>query len=253
LTDISQSFICDHFQIAEHLIHQWKQLESNPFTKILFKESGFIPIDMAANKPGETNEYDKKSFKSFLKESKQAFADGFDIGILPEGQLNPTPEKGLLPLFSGAYTLARMSRRPIQMMALHGINQLWHPNDGFEVGDMNVIGRDVKIRVYPGARKYESNEEFVATFTAVAGHFGKYGFDDDDMAEWLDGSKWYKMQQEQKRQLKKEEDAKLMKEVQTQREHELEQEQMDVEKQMEITKANAGLEEKTQETENAKS
>lgn len=160
---------------------------------------------MAANNPGETNEYDKKSFKAFLKESKQAFEDGFDIGVLPEGQLNPAPENGLMPLFSGAYTLARMSRRPIQMLALHGVNQLWHPNDGFEVGDMNVTGRQVKIRVYPShGRRYESNEEFAETFTAVVGHFGKYGIDRPDVYEWLDGRKWKEIEQKRRQAEEKE-------------------------------------------------
>jgi len=153
---------------------------------------------MKPNKPGEPNEYDKNSFKSFLKESKQAFVDGFDIGVLPEGQLNPTPEKGLMPLFSGAFALARMSRRPIQMIALHGVNKLWHPNDGMEVGDMNVTGRHVKIRVYPGARKYESDEDFKETFSAVAGHFGKYGTDVEDLEQWLDGTKWTEIDQQRK-------------------------------------------------------
>ena len=153
---------------------------------------------MAANKPGEANQYDPSSFKAFLKEAKKAFADGFDIGILPEGQLNPTPEKGLLPIFSGAYTLARMSRRPIQMMALHGVNQLWHPNDGFEVGDMNVTGRNVRLRVYPGARKYESEEDFRDTFTTVVGHFGTYGTDVEDATKWLDGTKWAEKEEKRK-------------------------------------------------------
>jgi len=145
---------------------------------------------MTANKPGEDNEYNPASFKAFLKSCKQAFADGFDVGILPEGQLNPSPEKGLAPIFNGAYTLARMSRRPIQMIAMHGANQLWHPNDGMEVGDMNVTGRHVKIRVYPNPRKYESDGDFKETFTNVVGHFGKYGTDNEEYNEWLDGSKW---------------------------------------------------------------
>ena len=79
---------------------------------------------MSANKAGEANDYDLKSFKLLLKQAKQAFEDGFDIGILPEGQLNPSPEKGLLPCFSGAFTLAKMSKRPIQMMALDGTHRL---------------------------------------------------------------------------------------------------------------------------------
>lgn len=177
---------------------QWKDLEDNPFCRILFRQSGFIPIEMTANEPGEANQYNPSSFKKFLKESKKAFADGFDIGILPEGQLNPNPEKGLLPIFSGAYTLARMSRRPIQMMALHGVNQLWHPKDGFEVGDMNVTGRNVRLRVYPGARKYESEEDFKDAFTNVVGHFGKYGTDAKDAKEWLDGTKWTEKEEKRK-------------------------------------------------------
>lgn len=188
---------------------KWKQLEDNPFTKILFQQSGFIPIDMVPNKPGEANQYDPKSMKSFLKSSKQAFVDGFDIGILPEGQLNPTPEKGLMPLFSGAYALARMSKRPIQMMALHGVNQLWHPNDGMDVGDMNVTGRNVKIRVYPNPRKYASDEDFKETFSAVVGHFGKTGEDVEQLDEWLSGSKWAEIDEARKRKAIEEEEARL--------------------------------------------
>lgn len=186
-------------------------MEDNPFTKILFRQSGFIPIDMAPNKPGEANQYDKSSMKSFIKNSKKAFTDGFDIGILPEGQLNPAPEKGLLPLFSGAYVLARMSKRPIQMMALHGVNQLWHPNDGMEVGDMNVTGRHVKVRVYPTARKYDSDEEFKQTFSAVVGHFGKTGGDVADVDDWLSGKKWEEMELQRKQ--KEEEEARLKAEL----------------------------------------
>ena len=48
---------------------------------------------MTANKAGEPNDYDVSTFKNLLKQAKQAFADGFDIGILPEGQLNPHPGK----------------------------------------------------------------------------------------------------------------------------------------------------------------
>lgn len=79
----------------------WKQLEDNPVTALMFKQAGFIPVQMAANKAGENNDYDKSSFRKLLKDSKQAFAEGFDIGVLPEGQLNPNPEGGLLPIFSG--------------------------------------------------------------------------------------------------------------------------------------------------------
>ena len=131
-------------------------MEDNPITRLLFQQCGFIPVQMAANKAGEANDYDMKSFKLLLKEAKQAFDDGFDIGLLPEGQLNPNPEDGLLPCFSGAYTLARMSKRPIQMLALHGTHTLWHAND--DIG-MTVTGRNIKVRCYPGGRKYKSSEE----------------------------------------------------------------------------------------------
>lgn len=144
---------------------------------------------MTANKAGEANDYDLKSFKLLLKQAKQAFEDGFDIGILPEGQLNPSPEKGLLPCFSGAFTLAKMSKRPIQMMALHGTHRLWHARE--DIG-MTVTGRDVKVRCYPGGRKYKSGDEFLATFNAIVGEFGTEGKDleEDELKQWLDGSKW---------------------------------------------------------------
>ena len=167
---------------------------------------------MSANKAGEDNEYDVKSFKNMIKLAKKAFEEGFDVGILPEGQLNPTPEKGLLPVFPGAYTLAKMSRRPIQMMALHGVHQLWHPDE--EIG-MTVTGRTVKAHVYPHRdERYSSPEEFVQTFTKVVGEFGTYGrnLPDDELNAWLDGSHWKAMQQrkaeEEARKRAEEEEAR---------------------------------------------
>lgn len=150
----------------------WKQLEDNPITRLLFRSSGFIPVQMADNGHGIDNEYDMSSFKQLLKDSKQAIAEGFDIGILPEGQLNPTPEKGLLPIYTGAYTLARLSKRPVRMMAMHGAHQLWHPLQG-----MKAAARQVKIRCYPQERYYQSADDFAKVFNSVVGHFGQYGED----------------------------------------------------------------------------
>jgi 1-acyl-sn-glycerol-3-phosphate acyltransferase len=166
-------------------------LEDNPVTKLLFQQCGFIPVQMSANKAGEDNDYDLNSFKALLKSSKKAFEEGFDIGLLPEGQLNPEPEKGLLPCFSGAFTLARMSRRPIHMIALHGSHRLWHANE--EIG-MTVTGRDVSLRVYPGGRKFATSEEFLETFNAVVGEFATKGRDleEAELQAWLDGSEWEK-------------------------------------------------------------
>jgi len=168
----------------------WKGLEDNPITKLLFTQCGFIPVQMAANAAGESNNYDMKSFKKLLKMSKQAFEEGFDIGILPEGQLNPHPEDKLLPCFPGAYTLAKMSRRPIRFFSLHGTHRLWHARE--DIG-MTVTGRDISIRVYPDeGRKFGSAEEFLATFEAVVGKFATTGkdLDDDELNAWLDGSTW---------------------------------------------------------------
>jgi len=162
----------------------WKQLEDNPVTKLMFRQSGFISVDMAPNAAGEKNEYDRSTFRKLLKDTKQAFKEGFDIGILPEGQLNPTPEKGLLEAFPGAYTLAKLAKRPIYMMALYGTHHLW------AVGErgMEPIGRNVGVRVYPKGRVYKSAQDFVKTFTHVVGQFGKTGTDVPDLDDWLDGT-----------------------------------------------------------------
>jgi 1-acyl-sn-glycerol-3-phosphate acyltransferase len=167
----------------------WKDLESNPITSLLFRQAGFFSVAMTANKPGEDNEYDKGSFKLLLKDIKRAFDEDFDVALLPEGQLNPTPELGLQPVFGGAYTLAKMSRRPIHMMALHGIHKLWHPNP--EIG-MTVTDRRVKVRVYPYGRTYDSADEFKATFETVVGQFGATGIDlpENDLELWLTGEAW---------------------------------------------------------------
>lgn len=166
----------------------WDQLEANPISKLLFRQSGFISVKMAANKAGEDNSYDRASFKKLLKDSKEAFADGFDLGIMPEGQLNPSPEKGLLPVFSGAYTLAKIAKRPIYMMALSGAHQLWHPNE--EIG-MKPTGRQIKVRCYGQGRQYNSPEDFLQTFENVVGTFGLTGEDlpEDELESWMDGTK----------------------------------------------------------------
>ncbi|KAL3904234.1 MAG: hypothetical protein SGILL_010147 [Bacillariaceae sp.] len=188
----------------------WQGLEDNPITKLLFRQCGFIPVQMAANAAGEANDYDMKSFRNLLKMTKQAFQEGFDIGILPEGQLNPHPEEGLLPAFSGAYTLAKMSKRPIQMMALHGTHKLWHARE--DIG-MTVTGREIGLQWYKhpvdgavdnnnvgGGRKYTSPDEFVASFNAVVGAYATTGEDlpDDELEAVLDGSRWVAMQQKEK-------------------------------------------------------
>jgi 1-acyl-sn-glycerol-3-phosphate acyltransferase len=167
----------------------WKGLEANPICNILFKMCGFIPVDMSDNGNGNANEYDPKSFKQMLKSTKNAIKDGFDIAILPEGQPNPTPENGLQPVFSGAYTLAKMSRRPIQMIALHGLHKMWHPDDSI---GMACTARDMVVRVYPGGRLYNDAEDFTNTFSAVVGHFGANGEDlnADELKLWLDGTIW---------------------------------------------------------------
>jgi len=169
----------------------WKDLEKNLVTKILFTMSGFISIEMEDNGNGNANVYKKSSFKTLLKEMKQAFNDGFDIGILPEGQLNPSPEDGLQPVFPGAYTLAKLSRRPIRMMGLHGLNRLWH---GDESIGMTVTGRDVSVRAYPTARNFQSADEFVAAFRNIVGHFGAKGKDLPNWEKWLDGTEWSRVQ-----------------------------------------------------------
>ena len=152
----------------------WKDLEKNPVTKLLFTMSGFIPVEMEDNGNGNVNEYKKSTFKTLLKNIKQAFEDGFDIGILPEGQLNPTPEKGLQPVFGGAFTLAKMSKRPIKMMAIHGLHNLWH---GDEKIGMTVTGRRVTMRNYNFGGKFANNDEFVNAFKNIVGHFGATGKD----------------------------------------------------------------------------
>eukprot|EP00546_Thalassionema_frauenfeldii_P018808 CAMPEP_0178899326 /NCGR_PEP_ID=MMETSP0786-20121207/2832_1 /TAXON_ID=186022 /ORGANISM="Thalassionema frauenfeldii, Strain CCMP 1798" /LENGTH=383 /DNA_ID=CAMNT_0020570159 /DNA_START=67 /DNA_END=1215 /DNA_ORIENTATION=+ len=184
----------------------WKQLEDNPVTKLLFTQCGFIPVEMTANAAGESNDYDMKSFKLLLKEAKKAFTEGFDVGILPEGQLNPTPEQGLLPCFSGAFTLAKMSKRPIRFMALQGTHRLWHATQG-----MNCTGRNMQVRVYDEGRKYKTADEFLATFEAVVGEFGTHGQEVKNLSAWLDGSHWKQLQQqktEEERAVKQKEEIK---------------------------------------------
>jgi Acyltransferase len=50
----------------------WKGLEANPVTRLLFRQAGFIPVQMADNGNGNDNEYDVTSFKKLLKDAKGA-------------------------------------------------------------------------------------------------------------------------------------------------------------------------------------
>lgn len=152
----------------------WKGLDDNPVTHMFFHMAGFIAVDMEANGSGNPNEYDPKSFKCMLKQTKKAFEDGFDLLIMPEGQLNPSPEKGLLPVYSGAYGLARLSRRPIRFVGIHGTHKLWHADES--VG-MRVEGRTVKMKAYPPLRQFDSADDFVETFRTVLGQYGATGND----------------------------------------------------------------------------
>eukprot|EP01083_Nonionella_stella_P086768 241228_1 len=137
--------------------------------------AGFISVDMADNGNGNPNEYNRSSFKCMLKDTQKAIEEGFDILIMPEGQLNPAPEKGLQPILPGAYALARLSKRPIQMIGLHGCHNLWHADESI---GMTPVGKDVKIKAFPPAeREFRSAEEFMEAFTAVVGTFGSTGQD----------------------------------------------------------------------------
>jgi len=170
----------------------WRGLESNPITKWIFQMSGFIPVDMADNGNGVPNDYDKKSLKTLLKNIKQAFDDGFDVGILPEGQLNPTPEKGLQPVFTGAYTISKICKNSIRFLSLKGLHQLWHPNESI---GMTVTGRRVKVAAYPiplNVKMLRYPQDFVEIFEQVVGHFAKFGKDLPNWEDFLEGNVFQK-------------------------------------------------------------
>jgi hypothetical protein len=145
---------------------------------------------MEANGAGVPNLYDKKSFVAMLRQAKKAFNEGFDILVLPEGQLNPWPESGLLEVFPGAHKLSLMSQRPIRMVALHGLHTLWHADES--ILETNITLKDVNVRGYDysNGRMFETGEEFVETFRTVVGHFGAHGVDVPELDEWLDGTAW---------------------------------------------------------------
>jgi hypothetical protein len=166
-------------------------LEKNPVTNVMFKLCGFIPVQMEANRAGIPNEYDKRSFITLIRNTKKAFAEGFDILVLPEGQLNPWPESGLMEVFPGAHKLSLMSKRPIRMVAMHGLHKFWHADESI---GMRVTGKDVNVRAYSWGRIFESGDEFVETFRTVVGHFGTHGVDlsEKELEKWLDGTAWQK-------------------------------------------------------------
>jgi hypothetical protein len=154
----------------------------------MFKLCGFIPVQMANNGSGNPNEYKKASFLNLLRQTKHAFKEGYDILVLPEGQLNPWPELGLLEVFSGAHKLSLTSHRPIRMVALHGFQNVWHADESI---GMNVTSRGGTIRAYSSkGRMFETSEEFIDTFRLVVGFFGANGVDHPDIIDWMDGTAW---------------------------------------------------------------
>jgi len=159
----------------------WKGLDDNFVTRLFFHLAGFIPIDMVANGSGNPNEYDRSSFKKMVKQVKRAFDDKFDLLIMPEGQLNPTPEKGLLPVYGGAYGLSKIGgkSRPIRFLGIHGTNLLWPAVDGgiLDFLKHRIKSRTVKMKAYPQIRSFESADDFAGTFSAVLGQFGATGVD----------------------------------------------------------------------------
>lgn len=178
-----------HYNRAMKVVY-WQGLETNPVSKLLFQQAGCIPVKMADNGNGNANDYDVRSFKQLLKDCKTTCNEGFDVLILPEGQLNPTSERGLLPVYSGAYTLAKMTKRPMRFMALHGIDKLWHPTKG-----MICTDRNVSIRRYAGEGYFTDPQDFVAAFNEVVGHFGRTGHDlpSREVKAWLSGGKSKKL------------------------------------------------------------
>lgn len=98
----------------------WRGLESNPVTKLMFRLSGFIPVDMAANESGETNIYDKSTFRNVIVSIRRALKQGFDVGILPEGQLNPNPSSGVLEVYNGAWNIAKMGKGKVYGVGIYG-------------------------------------------------------------------------------------------------------------------------------------
>ncbi len=99
--------------------------------------------------------------------------------------MNPTPEAGLQPVFGSPYAIAKSSNRPIQMIGLHGCNHLWSADENI---GMKVVGRDVKVKVFPLCKKeFDSAEEFIDTFNAVVGTFGASGqeLSSEELERWL--------------------------------------------------------------------
>ena len=65
--------------------------------------------------------------------------------MLPEGQLNPWPESGLLEVLPGAHKLSLISKLPIiRMVALYMVSIPCGTADESIVG-MKVTGKDVNV------------------------------------------------------------------------------------------------------------
>ncbi|GMH73727.1 hypothetical protein TrVE_jg2092 [Triparma verrucosa] len=104
------------------------------------------------------NVYDPSSFRSLLKTLKECPGQ-FNIGVLPEGQLNPTPENGMLKIHTGGKAIARILNAEIVAMGLKGTGKIWCPRRGI-VG----VGREVEVKVF-GGREFEEGVKEIEAWT----------------------------------------------------------------------------------------
>ncbi|GMI47322.1 hypothetical protein TrCOL_g3058 [Triparma columacea] len=133
---------------------------------MMFKKCGFIPVDMEGNASGVSNNYDAKTFRAVLKGVKKATEDGFDVGVLPEGQLNPRFQEGLLECYQGAWKMAKLTRGEVEIIGIKGTGRIWHADKGV-VGE----GRIVEVRRW--GKGIQDPEEGAEEFKRIVGEYGK--------------------------------------------------------------------------------
>jgi len=104
-----------------------------PIAGYVLKSIGALGIKMANTKVTETNKYDKESVRVLMEKCKQLINDGYTLFMFPEGKRNIDPSH-VNEIRGGAYNLSADTGRPIQILVLKGVHNIWSATgypDGF--------------------------------------------------------------------------------------------------------------------------
>uniref|UniRef100_A0A7S1TWL4 Phospholipid/glycerol acyltransferase domain-containing protein n=1 Tax=Phaeomonas parva TaxID=124430 RepID=A0A7S1TWL4_9STRA len=148
----------------------WQGLESNPLFKLFGRSCGMVPVAMENTGSGNQNVYDASSFRKMYTAGIGALNEGWDLAILPEGQLNPRPEEGLQQIYPGPHSFSKRAGAKLQLVGIWGTEHIWKAGTASPA----PTARDVHLHLWEPIA-YESPDAFVDGFTRRIEPFGLTG------------------------------------------------------------------------------